>query len=462
MKTIELDVAILGAGTAGLRATRQILKQTDNYRIFEGGAEGTTCARVGCMPSKALIHLAEKIHGMNVAARLGALQGTEQVTVDTREVLSHVRSLRDRFVAGTIQSYSSFAYKMVKEYASFTAPMTLEAGGIEYKAKAIILGIGSTPRIPAGWKLIPEKIVTSETFFELQEIPKRVLVIGLGIIGAELGQAMAHLGCDVIGVTHSDNLVGSIDKNINDDMAEILGKSLQLQRNTKATLLNVGDGVQVELLNTKENTRKAIEVDLVLIATGRVPNFAQVNLPASGLNLDENGLPIFSPATLQCEPYPVFIAGDCADRTYLQHEAGDEGTFIGMNAVTLGSPKTFIPKVPLSIAFTEPNVCRVGVSATHIPQDSFVVGEADFVEQGRAKTMIQQGGRIMLYVDKSTSKIIGSEMAAPRGEHLAHQIAGWIANDMTVNDALNLPFYHPSLEEGIKSALLDAKKKLKK
>jgi dihydrolipoamide dehydrogenase len=200
-------------------------------------------------------------------------------------------------------------------------------------------------------------------------------------------------------------------------------------------------------------------VDKVLVAIGRKPNLDALKIENLGITLDKRGMPDFDPHTMQIEDLPVYIAGDVNGDRPLLHEAADEGRIAGYN--TVKAQKSFKRKVPLSIVFTSPNIAFVGKAYKEIKEEENVItGSYDFSKQSRAMLMNINAGLAHLYVQKSDGKLLGAQMAIPQGEHLAHHLAWAIEQDLTVYEMLALPFYHPTLEEGLYSLLLNCVKKL--
>ena len=459
MNQVELDAAVIGAGSAGLRAMARILDKTDNALIFEGGKEGTTCARIGCMPSKAFIHIANLMYSSRLFGHAG-IEFDGDLSFDSRKAMRHVREIRDMLVASTIKGYSRFYDKVVRKYAEFIEPMTLKAGDVIYKCKVIVLACGSTSTVPPGWHIVDDRIITTDTFFELEELPKTALVVGMGSIGIELGQAMARMGVKVTGVEMLDVIAGIQDPAIEKAFKAALSIEFEIMTKTTAILNSVNEKVSVILKSLGNGEELNREFDLVVLASGRRLNFDHLNIEKSGLTLGKGKVPVYDKDTLKCEGQNVFIAGDASFRRPLLHEAADEGTIAGLNAASGDKLTTFNPRVPISIVFTDPNVCSVGKRYGELSPDSFVVGVGNYEGLGRAVVNDVDLGLIHIYVDRNSRKIMGSEMAAPAGEHLSHLIASFIYNQMTLDEAFGLPYYHPTFEEGVNSALNNAIRKL--
>jgi dihydrolipoamide dehydrogenase len=225
-----------------------------------------------------------------------------------------------------------------------------------------------------------------------------------------------------------------------------IGKEFPIWLGQPATLKKVATGIQV---TTGDNQ---IVVDKVLASLGRKPNLGNLNLEATRIKLDENGIPLYDPLTMQVGDLPIYIAGDVnADRPIL-HEAGHEGRVAGYNAVHHPAER-FKRKVPLAITFCDPNIVVAGAQLSELNLDQVAIGEMQFAPVGRALIIGKNRGLLRIYVQKSDGLLLGASMCCVKGEHLGHLIAWSIQNGMTVFDMLKMPFYHPVIEEALQAAL---------
>ncbi len=449
----EVDVAIIGAGSAGLYALSQVRKQTDNFLLINDGPYGTTCARVGCMPSKSLIRIAEYYHEREYFEKSG-IKNSDKLSVCIPDVLKRVRKHRDILVAGNIKNITRLGDKVLSGRAEFINANTLKVGEDEIVAKKIIIATGSTPVLDPKWEAFKEHILTTDELFEQEDLPSTLGVLGLGVIGLELGQALSRLGIKITAV-HSKEFIGGLsDPEVNENMLGLCKKEFDIWHGAgHASLSKVADKIKIS------NGENEVLVDNVLVAIGRKPNLESLKLENLGIDLDERGMPNFDPQTMQIEDLPIYIAGDVnADRPLL-HEAADEGRIAGYNVVK--SQKKFKRKVPLAIVFTDPNIALIGKDYIEIKDDTNVVTATyDFKQQGRAFLINKNAGLANLYVQKSDGKLLGAQIAAPAGEHLAHHLAWAMEQELTIYDMLQLPFYHPTLEEGLYALLLNCVKKI--
>jgi len=448
--------AILGAGTSGLTALGAIRKQTDDFVIINGGSLGTTCARVGCMPSKAIIQSANLYHKRHKLSLFG-IEGSEAMSVDKVKVLERVRGLRDRFTNG-VQSGSTATLKegqFIDGYAKFVGENQLEVNGEMIQAEKIIIATGSRPVVPETWLKLEDKLLTSDEIFELHELPKRVAVIGLGIIGLELGQALSRLGVEVIGFEMQKTVGGLSAPTAIDKAVELFSKEFPLHLGAAAQLENTKNGVLVKLED------ESFEVDVVLASLGRRPNIDSLDLEQAGVAIDERGMPKFNINTMQIEDKPLFIAGDVNTYRPILHEAGHEGKIAVLNAMAYPEIKAYKRKTPIGVAFTDPDIGFFGENYRDLDLSKIEMASFDLERNnGRAIVMAEDHGVICLYGDKETHRLIGGEIVMPHAEHFTHLLTWAVEQEMTVLDLIKMPFYHPVLEEAIQSALYGLYQKL--
>lgn len=446
------DVAIIGAGTSGLAALHEVRKHTDNFVIVNAGPYGTTCARVGCMPSKALVEAANAFERRKVLDAFG-VRGAASLSVDTAAVMRRVRELRDSFVGGLRAITDELGERSVAGIARFVEPDVLEVNGELCRARTIVIATGSKPVLPHTWAALPDRVLTSDTLFELDALPASMAVIGMGAVGAEMAQALARLGVRVTGYSAGQRVAGLADPVVNEQAAKLLGAEFDLVTCERAQLQGEGSGVRVTAGG------QSIVVDKVLAALGRRPNLDGLGLERIGVTLDAQGLPAFARNTMQIADLPIFIAGDVSDGLPVLHEANDEGYIAGQNAGR-PAPMCFSRRVPLGIVFTDPNVASVGARFDSLDASNIHIGAVDFSRQGRARMAQENKGVLRVYAARQTGRLLGAEMCAPRAENLAHLLALAIHQEMTVQELLRLPFYHPVFEEGLRTALRDVVRQL--
>jgi dihydrolipoamide dehydrogenase len=444
-----VDVAILGSGTAGLNAMGQVRRAGKSFILINGGEPGTTCARVGCMPSKALIQVAEDYHKRTHLGRYG-VDGHQGLTLDVPQALEHVRHIRDILVDRVLSNSTDGMAPaiFIQDYARLLEPTLIDVGGQRIRAGAVVIATGSRPLVPAAWQGFGDRLITSDDIFELETLPASLAVIGLGTIGLELGQSLRRLGVEVTGFDQLETLGGITDPEVLAQAMDIIGKEFPLHLGQPARIEAEGGMLRVSAGD------QSVLVDKVLCCIGRVPNVEGLGLENLGVPLDRRGLPAFDNRTMRVGDLPVYLAGDVDGERPILHEAGDEGKIAGFNAAQ-GGNAAFRRKTPLAINFCDPNICAVGCRFSELDPATTAVGQIRFAPVGRALVMGQTKGLLRIYADKASGRLLGSEMIGPKGENLSHLICWSIELGLTAGQMLRLPFYHPVIEEALQAALYD-------
>ncbi len=452
----EVEVAIIGAGSAGLYCMSQIKRFTRDFVIIDGGELGTTCARVGCMPSKVLIQIADDYHRRNIFNREG-IEGKENLSVNIEDAMEHVQDLRDTFVDRTLSHSIDMLpeEQLIESNVHFIDDNTLETeDGEQIRAQRIIIATGSRPVVPDSWNDFAGDIITTDEFFELEELPESIAVIGLGVIGLEIGQSLSRLGVHVTGIDQQSIISGIDDPEVNKVAIDIIGKEFPLWLGQPANIEKLENG---KLKVTAGDN--CVEVDKIFASMGRRPNTDKLGLENTHFEISDKGVPVFNPHTMQLGDGPVFIAGDCTAEKPILHEAGFEGRVAGYN-IMQDTPVSFKHKTPLAITFCDPNIVTVGAQLSELDQNTIAIGEIQMAPVGRALIMGKNRGIIRLYADKSSGKLLGASMACVKGENLGHLLCWCIEMNLTVHQMLAMPFYHPVIEEALQAALYNLKSKL--
>lgn len=459
-KTMKTDVVIIGAGTAGMYALREVRRAGRSFLLIDHGPLGTVCARVGCMPSKVALHAAAQWQSAIGIEKIGG-SGAQHLQLNHDAAWAELRRQRDGFANPTAARTRQAAGEYLLEgRAQFLGAdrlsVELKSGGrCEVEAKAIVIAVGSRPLVPGWLDSVRERVITTDELFELEKLPSSMAVLGLGAIGLEMGLALARLGIQVTGADIASTIGGMSDPEVAARALKRFGPEFQMWLQTETRLSLAADGLIMEA----EDGRRA-EAGLLLAALGRRSNADQLGLAAAGFELDPRGLPAFDSQTMQIGALPVFIAGDANNQRQLMHEAADEGAMAGFNAARLAQdisarPQAFARKTPLAIAFTDPDLVSVGTRLSELDEKQIVIGSAEGQGNGRSRVLHEPLGLLRIYADRKDDRLLGAAMLASRGEHLAHLLALAIERGETAASLLEMPFYHPVVEEMLQSALQD-------
>jgi len=455
--TKYVDVAVIGAGHAGLNAIKEIRQVTDDWVLINGGPLGTTCARIGCMPSKVAIHLAETYKMRDRLARYG-VSGGDALALDRPAALEHVRDLRDTFVDLVLANTTDEMDEahLIQDYAELLDAQRLRVGGHEITADAIIVATGARSVVPEVWRAeFPDGILTVDDLFEQEELPASVAVIGLGPIGLEIGQALHRLGVRVTGIDHGERIARLQDPAVNRAAVDIFSREFPLWLGHEPQVERYAGGFRAC------SGAREVVVDKLFLALGRHPNLARLRLERLGVPMGPHGVPSHDPQTLRVGRTSVYLAGDAAGGIANLQRAAAQGRVAGWNAVHRRK-RRWEAHTPMAIIFSEPNIACVGLSWDDFDAGRMTVAEQRFGPVGRALIMGQNRGLLRVYAERKSGRVVGAAMVRPRCEHLAHLLAWAIEQRMTVTQALAMPFYHPVIEEALQDALLELHAALKR
>ncbi|MDE4455764.1 dihydrolipoyl dehydrogenase [Psychrobacter sp. DAB_AL62B] len=480
--TRKVSVAIIGAGTAGQNAFRQARKIKEDALIINDGFWTTTCIEIGCMPSKLLIAAADRAYDTNHSSEFGVHASAQ---IDGKQVMERVRAERSHFASYIKEQVDSWPENnKIAGRAHINKQGLIEVNDELIEAEKIIVATGSSTFIPDDWaKKLGKTLLTSDTVFELADLPKSMAVVGAGAIGLELAQAFTRLGVDVTLFNQVKRVAGLKDDDINNKAIDCLSRELTMHLGSK--IINVGSQTSAD--NAKghqENGDNAASAaafidyedsagasqqwqgEYVLVATGRRNNIDELGVENLGVELDKKNRPKqLDKRTGKIGDLEVYIVGDANANLPLLHVASDEGFSAG-SMVCDNKKDAYIrpPATPFSIVFCSPQIVNVGMSLPEIQEDSeleYVIGKVSFDNQGRSRVMGVNCGLLHIYGCKKTDRILGASMVAPDAEYIGHILAMAITNDLSIKDMLDMPFYHPTILEGLRTALHDVQQMMR-
>ena len=467
MKQIQADVVVIGGGTAGMGAFRNARLHTDNVYLIESHVFFFFFARVGCMPSKLLIAAAEaRYHALHTDP-FGIHLDKSSIVVNGEEVMRRVKSERDRFVGFVVEDVEAWpADKRIIGEAKFIDEHTIQIDDhTQIQADRIVIATGSRPVILPQWQALGDKVIINDDVFSWDTLPQSVAVFGLGVIGLELGQALSRLGVEVKIFGVGGMLGGISDPVVLAEAKAVFSEELDLHLDAQTEVKLNADG-KVEVQWTENGESGVYTADYLLAAVGRRPNVDRLGLENLTIELDARGVPVAHPFTMQTSIPHIFIAGDASNQLPLLHEASDQGKIAGENAGTYPVIHKGLRRSPIGVVFTNPQIASIGLRYAQVVQryrnmDCVAIGEVSFRNQGRSRVMLVNKGHMRVYAEQGTGLFIGAEIVGPAAEHLAHLLAWAHQQKMTIPQMLDMPFYHPVIEEGLRTALRDVNAKLK-
>ncbi|MXZ91296.1 MAG: NAD(P)-binding protein [Chloroflexi bacterium] len=447
---MRYDLAIIGAGSAGLTAARFAARLGKRIALIEANRVGGDCTWTGCVPSKALLHAARVAHAIRNAGRYGI--AASDPSVDFRTVMSRIRAAIEQiYAAESPDALRAEGIDVIEERAEFADSRTVSAGGRRITAKRFLICTGASPFVPPVPGLTDVPYLTYETFWQLESLPSRLTVIGGGPIGCELAQACQRLGSQV---TLAEALP-RILPNDEPDAAAIVASSLRR------------DGVELRLSSPVESVRRSddgitvtaagddIAGDGLLVALGRRPNVVGLGLEAAGVDCGDAGIVVDD--YLRTGARDIYAAGDCIGGFQFTHYAGFQGAMAVRNMMLPGRSRAR-PAHPPWATFTDPEAAHVGYTEEQARQqfgDQTLVSTLPMESIDRAVTDDAGDGFIKV-VHRSNGTVLGATVV---GRQAAEALQGWsiaAARGLRMGHVAQVMQAYPSLATGNQQIAWDA------
>lgn len=439
------DLAVIGSGQGGKPLARDWAHRGKRVVLFERGLVGGTCVNVGCTPSKTFLASA---HAAGRARRAAAIGVHADLRIDVNAVMDRVRRVVGEWREGSEQHLATSAVELVRAEASFEAPHVLRAGDNVYEAAIVVIDSGARAAVPPIAGLASTPYLTNETFFAQETLPPRLLVLGSGYIGLELGQGAQRLGSMVTLVTPDDRIVAREEL----DVCSVLSASVE--RDGMEVFLNccavrVAHANGVFTVGFDDGSQR--EAEGLLVAVGRIPNIPPGTVERAGIALDRRGY-IACDEHLQTNVPGHYALGDVAGQPQFTHVAWED--FRRLSKILDGDlSRTRDDRVLAYTMFTEPQIGRVGLSADQAQEQGLAhrVVTLPLSDVARGQEWDLQEGFFRLVVDPHSEKILGATFVGYEAGELIHVIlahmeagSSWRVIDRSVH-------VHPTFAEGIPS-----------
>lgn len=450
-KEIKTQVVVLGAGPAGYSAAfRAADLGLDTIIVERYSTLGGVCLNVGCIPSKALLHVAKVIEEAKALSEHGIIFGAPQTDID--KVRLWKEKVINQLTGGLAGMAKMRKVQVVNGFGKFTGPNTLEVEGADGKTTVTfdnaIIAAGSRPvKLP----FIPHddpRVWDSTDALELTSVPGKLLVIGGGIIGLEMGTVYSSLGSEIDVVEFADQLVPAADKDIVKIYTKRVAKKFNIMLETKVTAVEArADGLYVSY-EGKHAPADPVRYDNVLVAVGRVPNGKLMDAEKAGVAVTERGF-IEVDKQLRTNVPHIHAIGDIVGQPMLAHKGVHEGHVAA--EVIAGKKHYFDPKVIPSIAYTEPEMAWVGLTEKEAKQQglNFEVATFPWAASGRAIASDCSDGMTKLIFDKESGRVIGGAIVGTNGGELLGEIGLAIEMGADAEDIALTIHAHPTLHESV-------------
>jgi pyruvate/2-oxoglutarate dehydrogenase complex dihydrolipoamide dehydrogenase (E3) component len=451
----EFDVAVIGGGSAGYAAARTASALGAKAAIIEGGVKmGGLCILRGCMPSKALLESAHRWHEIGRAREFGLI--AKAIEVDMKCVQARKQHLIGGFAAFRRKQLRNGKFRLMRGHASFLDPQTLlvSHGGKQelVAASTFIVATGSVITrvpVPGLWET---GCLTSDTALDAETIPKRLAVLGGGVIAVELGQFFARVGSQTTILQRSRKIVRNYDPEVSRELERaFVAEKIDVRTGVK--LLEVsktGKGKKIVFLRGRK--REEIVVDEILYALGRAPALAGLKLENAGVALVEGKLEL-TDALASSAPH-IFAAGDAAGPHEVVHIAIQQGEIAARNAVNHARGEHQVPekidyRLKALVTFTDPEIAAAGLTEVEAKAQGidFLTASYPFNDHGKALIGGHEFGFVKLIAEKTRGEIIGAEIIGPHASDLIHELIAVMRYRGTAQELALMPHYHPTLSE---------------
>ena len=449
------DVIIIGSGPGGYVCAIRCAQLGLKVACVEGRETlGGTCLNVGCIPSKALLHASHMLHEAEHNFAAMGLKG-KSPSVDWKQMLSYKQDTIDTNTKGIEFLFKKNKVDWIKGWASIPEAGKDKVGDDVHDAKNIIIASGSEVSPLKGVEVDEKVVVTSTGALELTKVPKKMVVIGAGVIGLELGSVYKRLGAEVTVIEYLDAITPGMDGEVQktfqrllkkQGMEFVMGAAVQKTEATKTK-------AKVTYKLKKDDSEHEIDADVVLLATGRRPYTEGLGLDSLGVEMSERGQ-IKVGKDWQTNVKGIYAIGDCIDGPMLAHKAEDEGMAAAEQVAGKHGHVNYgvIP----GVIYTHPEVANVGETEETLKKEgrAYKVGKFSFMGNGRAKANFAADGFVKIIVDKESDRILGAHIIGPSAGDLIHEICVAMEFGASAEDLALTCHAHPTYSEAVREAAL--------
>jgi len=453
----QYDVIVIGAGPGGYVSAIRCAQLGLKTAVVEGrDTLGGTCLNVGCIPSKALLHASHQLHEAEHNFATMGLKG-KSPSVDWNQMKAYKSDVVGQNTKGIEFLFKKNKIDWLKGWGSIPAAGKVKVGDEVHDAKNIIIASGSEPSsVPGADVTIDEKIVVTSTgALELPKIPKKLAVIGAGVIGLELGSVYARLGSEVQVIEFLDHITPGMDGDVQKSFLKLLKKQgLNFTLGAAVSKVEASKTkAKVTYKLRKDDSEHQIDADVVLVATGRKPFTDGLGLEALGVEMSPRGQ-IKTDSQWRTNVPGIYAIGDAIDGPMLAHKAEDEG--MAAAEVIAGKHGHVNYEVIPGVIYTAPEVASVGKTEEQLKEEgrAYKVGKFSFMGNARAKAVFQGDGFVKLLADKDTDRVLGCHIIGPGAGDLIHEICVGMEFGASAEDIALTCHAHPTFSEAVREAAL--------
>ncbi len=447
------DVIIIGSGPGGYVCAIRCAQLGLKTACVEGRETlGGTCLNIGCIPSKALLHATEMLHEAQANFGKMGLMG-DAPSVDWSKMQSYKDGTIEQNTKGIEYLFKKNKVDWIKGWGSIPEPGKVKVGDEIHEAKNIVIATGSVPASIPGVEIDEERVVSSTGALSLDEVPGKMVVIGAGVIGLEMGSVYARLGAEVTVVEYLDTITPTMDGEVQKQFQKLLSKQ-GMEFVLGAAVQGVetsGEGCRVTY--KKGDEEATVEADIVLVSTGRKPFTDGLGLSDLGVETTDKGQ-VRTDAHWATNLEGIYAIGDAITGPMLAHKAEDEGMAVA--EVLAGKAGHVNYGVIPSVIYTHPEVASVGRTEAELKDEGvpYKAGKFSFMGNGRAKANFAADGFVKILAHKETDRILGAHIIGPMAGDLIHEICVAMEFGAAAEDLALTCHAHPTYSEAVREAAL--------
>jgi len=457
----KFDVTVIGGGPAGYVCAIRLSQLGLKTACIESrGSLGGTCLNIGCIPSKSLLNMSESFHRAKNFSNIGIETG--EIKLNLEKMMSNKDSSVATLTKGVEFLFKKNKVTYIKGIGSFNEKNEIlvknDKSEMKIKTDKTIISTGSEPLSLPGIDFDEKKILSSTGALNISKLPKKMVVVGGGYIGLEMGSVWSRLGTEVHVIEYLDHITPGLDKEISNEFMKILKKqNIKFELNTKVERITKNDqGVVIE--TTNKDSKNKIEADVVLISVGRKPYTDKLNLEKIGVNLDKKGK-IKVNKNFETNVKNVYAIGDVIDGPMLAHKAEEEG--IAVAELIAGQSGHVNYDIIPGVIYTSPEVAYVGKNEEELKEKkvNYKVGKFPFMANSRAKAINEPEGFVKILAESTTDRVLGVHIIGPHAGEMIAEMSVAMEFGASSEDIARTCHAHPTFSEAIKEAALSVDKR---
>ena len=457
----KFDVTVIGGGPAGYVCAIRLSQLGLKTACIESrGSLGGTCLNIGCIPSKSLLNMSESFHRAKNFSNIGIETG--EIKLNLEKMMSNKDSSVATLTKGVEFLFKKNKVTYIKGVGSFNEKNEIlvknDKSEMKIKTDKTIISTGSEPLSLPGIDFDEKKILSSTGALSISKLPKKMVVVGGGYIGLEMGSVWSRLGTEVHVIEYLDHITPGLDKEISNEFMKILKKqNIKFELNTKVEkITKIDKGVIIE--TTNKDSKNNIEADVVLISVGRKPYTDKLNLEKIGVNLDKKGK-IKVNKNFETNVKNVYAIGDVIDGPMLAHKAEEEG--IAVAELIAGQSGHVNYDIIPGVIYTSPEVAYVGKNEEELKEKkiNFKVGKFPFMSNSRAKAINEPEGFVKILAESTSDRVLGVHIIGPHAGEMIAEMSVAMEFGASSEDIARTCHAHPTFSEAIKEAALSVDKR---